>query len=66
MMDKDDKYKELNARDMIAIQAMNGELACQNSRESYWTDYEGLARHCFGIADAMIKESNRKRPNKDD
>lgn len=52
----------LKARDYIAIQAMSGLLAGISASHSSrpMPSYEAIAKDCYNMADAMIKQSEVK------
>lgn len=52
----------ITARDYIAIQAMTGLLAGISASHSFapMPSYESIAKDCYNMADAMIKQSEVK------
>lgn len=55
-------YTGLEARDYIAIQAMTGLLAGISASHGSrpMPSYESIAKDCYNMADAMIKQSEVK------
>lgn len=44
----------MTLRDYFAAKALVGEICAQSEETGYYSDLTKLARHCYGIADAMI------------
>ena len=58
MSDTNGIHVQLSLRVYFAGQALAGELASQGE-DMAQTDQEWLARRCYAMADAMIKELNQ-------
>ena len=51
--EQNDDEAGMTLRDYFAAKAMQGELASQTD-ENQLTNWAGLAKRCYGIADAML------------
>ena len=54
------QYSGLTVRDYIAIEAMSGMISGVTSRDNPCVDFADLAVGAYGLADAMIEQSNKE------